>query len=333
MDQRRQSERSQAIAAICRELLGEVPDRIDFPGGSNRKTAIVHFASASYAVSRRRSSERAALEATVLTQLSHWGAPVPRLVASKGRWTIQEYLTGVRLSQALDKARRPGKAKLLNSGVQGLVRIHEAGRRAGLANRVVAIGRSRGWLQTFIEAPHHVGTLIEMPPPELDEASLIERLSVKTPAFIKWDARPGNAIVREDGTIAWFDWEHCGCRSPLDDLAWLLCDEWAPDDESLEEKILKTHLPEFSAGRSVKQARDYLMVFGTLHMCVRLSLILSNKGDGDWWDRDHCLAGDKVGVTREAVRNLCQRTKRWAEHTTILATLSDWIVRVENEIS
>ena len=53
-----------------------------------------------------------------------------------------------------------------------------------------------------------------MPPPELDEPSLIALLRVKTPAFIKWDARPGNAIVNKNGTITWFDWEHCGCRSP-----------------------------------------------------------------------------------------------------------------------
>ena len=42
-------------------------------------------------------------------------------------------------------------------------------------------------------------------------------------------------------------------------------------------------------------ARDYLMTFGTLHMCVRLSLILSRKEDDDWWDRDYCLDGDKIG--------------------------------------
>jgi len=25
-----------------------------------------------------------------------------------------------------------------------------------------------------------------------------------------------------DGGVAWIDWEHCGARDALDDLAWLL---------------------------------------------------------------------------------------------------------------
>lgn len=326
------AERAPAIIAICRELLGEAPDRIDFPGGSNRKTAIAHFATAAYAVSRRRSAERAALEAGVLTQLFHLGAPVPRLVASKGPWTIQEYLSGVRLSQSLDTAGWPDQAQLLASAVHTLARIHEAGRRAGLAERVAVIGGRREWLQTFVATPRHVGGLIGIPSPELDEASLIDHLSVKTPAFIKWDARPGNAIVQKNGAIAWFDWEHCGCRAPLDDLAWLLGDEWAPDDEGLEAELLHAVLPDFSAGRSAGEARDYLMAFGTLHMCIRLSLVLSNKGGGDWWDRERCLAGDKVGVTAPEAKRLCARARRWSQASPLTRPLSGWLQGLTSRI-
>ncbi len=63
-----------------------------------------------------------------------------------------------------------------------------------------------------------------------------------------------------------------------------------------EPELLADYLAEFT-GDDPAAAWDYLMTFGTLHMCVRLSLILSRKEDGDWWDRDYCLGGDKIGVT------------------------------------
>ena len=185
MTDERQSRREQAIANICRKLLGETQTRIEFPGGRSRKTAIVYCGDAIYAVSRRGSVQRAVLEAAVLKQLFELGVPVPRLIASEDHWTIQEYLGDIRLSQGLDKAGPADRLKLMTMAVQGLAQIQDAGRQAGLVTKVATIGRRKEWLEKFIAAPRQVSALIAVPPPELNASALFELLSVPTPAFIK----------------------------------------------------------------------------------------------------------------------------------------------------
>jgi hypothetical protein len=90
-----------------------------------------------------------------------------------------------------------------------------------------------------------------------------------------------------------------------------------------EPELLADYLAEFT-GDDPAAAWDYLMTFGTLHMCVRLSLILSRKEDGDWWDRDYCLGGDKIGVTLPEALTLARRAARWSAASTLLAPLSPW---------
>ncbi|HJM90897.1 MAG: hypothetical protein QF603_00295 [Alphaproteobacteria bacterium] len=41
-----------------------------------------------------------------------------------------------------------------------------------------------------------------------------------------------------------------------------------------------------------------------------LSLILSQKVNDDWWDRDYCLAGDKIRVTPPEATKLAHRAAR-----------------------
>ncbi|NJO37438.1 MAG: hypothetical protein HC871_07225 [Rhizobiales bacterium] len=152
-----------------------------------------------------------------------------------------------------------------------------------------------------------------LPAPVLDRGALLERVRIRKPRLIKWDARCGNAILRDDGTIAWFDWEHCGRRNRLDDLIWLLGDEYTPDLPEAETALLPAHLPVFADDLSVEEAKGYVAAMGSLHSCVRIGLILENKDDDDWWDWAYCLKRDKVGVTLEAVRRLCARGARWPD--------------------
>jgi len=53
----------------------------------------------------------------------------------------------------------------------------------------------------------------------------------------------------------------------MDDMAWLLGDEWTPSVPELEAQLLDIYLPLFSRQRTVDESRDYLMTFGALHMC------------------------------------------------------------------
>ena len=100
----------------------------------------------------------------------------------------------------------------------------------------------------------------------------------------------------------------------------------------MEKQLFSRYLGDFSTGLRVKQARDYLMAFGTLHMCVRLLLVLSNKGEGEWWDRDHCLANDKIGITPQEADRLCLRASRWSQTNALTRPLSGWLQDLSSKI-
>ncbi|MGY9006875.1 MAG: hypothetical protein ACKVJQ_12455 [Alphaproteobacteria bacterium] len=75
------------------------------------------------------------------------------------------------------------------------------------------------------------------------------------------------------------------------------------------------------------------MTFGCLHLCVRLALILSNKDDGAWWDRDTALSGDKVGVTLDEAQRLATRGARWATASTELKPLGRWFSAIQDALA
>ncbi|MBI4182481.1 MAG: phosphotransferase [Proteobacteria bacterium] len=280
---------------------------------------------------RRRTPQRAELEAQVLRALRGQGAPVPAVLAYDGDWLIQEDLGRRRLSQALAAA-APGEGeRWLDTALAGLAATQRAGRAAGLARRVVVIGARPDWIRTLIGGPERLAGHLGLPAPALDAEALGAALAVRAPRFIKWDARPGNAIAGDDGRLSWFDFEHCGCRNPLDDLAWLLGDEYVPDWPEAEARLLGKWLPGFAP--EPRAGLEYLMTFGVFHMCVRLALILSNKGEDPWWDWDYCLAGDKVGVVREAAVRTAGRAARWAAAAPLAAVLSPWLEAVGRRLA
>ena len=279
-------------------------------------------------MTRRRTDQRAALEVEVLRALFDAGAPVPRVLAFDGTWLVQEDLGARRLSQVLAGATEAETERRLDPALFALARVHGAGRIAGLERRVVAIGNTADWLHRLIAAPERLGARLGLGAPTLDRDALAAWLTVDRPRFIKWDARPGNAAVTGDGVVAWFDWEHCGCRSPLDDLAWLLGDEYTPYWPAVEDRLLDRYVPAFAAVSDPEAARGYLGAFGTLHMCVRLALIVANKGDGPWWDAEYCLAHDKVGVTQEMARRTCERAGIWSRRSPLTAPLGPWLAAV-----
>src|SRR5438270_692207 len=129
--------------------------------------------------------------------------------------------------------------------------------------------------------------------PELPLARIEALYTVPRPRFVKWDARPGNAMVGEGGAVAWFDFADCCCRRRLDDLGWLLGDEFTPDLPEAEERLLARHLPAFADDLDPAAARLYLRVFGVFHSLCRLGLILDDAFEHGWRDWARCLEGDK----------------------------------------
>ncbi|MGI9437564.1 MAG: phosphotransferase family protein [Geminicoccaceae bacterium] len=318
---------------ICQGLLRTKIKRTEFPGGKSRDACRLLLEDGRVAFGTRRDSPRlAALEARVLKKLSAGGAPVPKVLAFNGLILIQEDLGRQRLSEAIDQASATEVQTLLAEALNSLAKVHDAAESAGLDENLPLIGRDEPWLLGLLNQPDVISKRLGLKPPELDREAIMDQIRIRNPRLIKWDARCGNAILRDDGTIAWFDWEHCGRRNRLDDLVWLLGDEFTPDLPDVEEALLQANLKEFADDLSIDQARSYVAEFGTFHSCVRLELILENKDDDEWWDWAYCLERDKVGVTLEGAQRLCSRGARWAEWSPLTRPLVLWFNEVAEHL-
>ena len=302
-------------AQACRRLIQFDPVAgITYPGGASRSSVRAVGATRTVIVTRRKLPTRAALEAGVLRELRAAGAPVPAVLAFDGEWLIQEDLGAQRLSAALGADDPLGAAEHAALAVTALLLCQTAAAKAGLAQRVAPIGVKPDWLAGLLSVPARVAQQLGLPDPAVGDVISSEQLQPRRRSFVKWDARPGNAVLAEGGGVGWIDWEHCGTRDALDDLAWLLCDEYMPDDARLEVELLRRFLPPFAqlSGRSPRDALLYLSRFGSLHACMRLHLVLKQKGDGAWWNPEACERTDRVGVTPQAASRLCLRGARWA---------------------
>jgi hypothetical protein len=307
--------------------------RVEQPGGRLRRSVRLFLEDRSVIVTKRRAPARARLEAEVLQVLADQGAPVPGLLGFDGVWLIQEDLGSSRLSQALAAMHEAEAEGLLENAIAGLAAAQQAGRERGLDRQVVAIGKNADWIATLATIHRRIGEQLQLSAPTLPTDRLVAQLRPQRPAFIKWDARPANAAIRADGAVAWFDWEHCGCRHPLDDVVWLLCDEYTPDLPKAEEQLIGRILPWFLNGSAQDVAYDYLMTFGVLHGAMRLSLILTEKADGPWWDPARCLDLDSVGVTLEMALRLCRRSARWAARGSLTPELGNWFEEVAERLA
>ncbi|MGO4909154.1 hypothetical protein ACEN2J_12590 [Pseudorhodobacter sp. W20_MBD10_FR17] len=234
----------------------------------------------------------------------------------KGALLAQEYVPGKRLTSALDEATARQQRDLLTAAAQSLVEIRRAAETAGLLGIVPKIGVRQGWLDDLMQLPALIAADhgIEVPAP--DYGVLRDLVSPHREAFVKWDARAGNAMLRSDGSLCWFDWEHCGRRSPFDDAVWLLADEWSPDCADAEDRVL-TALTRAS-GLSDTEVASRFYAMAVLHSFVRLSLILSRKPAQGWWSYDACLTYDKIGVTHLHFTRVCSRGARWARQSEVL---------------
>lgn len=310
---------------VCSTYLGQPVLELERPGRRRQPTFRARLADRSVIVTRREDQRRAKLEAGVLSELGRCGAPTPRVLAFDGEWLIQEDAGERRLSQALAADTPERVESWLDEALRSLARIHGSARSIGLQDRVAGIGTRPGWVSNLSRAPERLGARLGHPPPALPIDELGGALGSDHATFIKWDARPGNAVAGTDGGVTWFDWEHCGCREPLDDMAWLLADEYTPHVPAMEDRLIARHLEAIAEPGSKDVPFDYLMAFGALHMCIRLQLILDNRGDRRWLDIASCLENDTVGATFECAGALCRRAASWASRARLTEALAPWL--------
>ena len=323
------------LATECERLIGNRVVSMQYPGGSNRDSVrLVLKHGAPVFVSKRSRKPKADIERLVLKKIHASGANVPRLLGSNGQTLlIQEEISGPRLTQAIHKQSSDVIFQHLDSSLDSLAAIQKAGSENELDEKLPALGETDDWLTQFMQRPTILGNFFNIPAPELNLVSLKQILAIRKPRFVKWDSRPGNAIVKNDNQVFWIDWEHSGTRNRLDDMVWLLGDEFIPHRPNVEKELLGKYIPEFADDLTNEQAREYFYTLGVFHLVIRMGLIYKYKKDGGWWSYDKCLAGDKAGVTLKNMFRICKRGKRWASQTKDTAVLSNWFDKIESQLS
>ncbi|MFY0682702.1 MAG: phosphotransferase [Thalassovita sp.] len=298
------------VAALCVKLWGKTPDTIEYPGGQSRKTIVVVVDGRRFVVSKRASKTRAKLEAMVLETLSPQGF-VPDLIAHTGQFVVQQEITGRRLTEALELSSAPAREALLKQAGQSLLDLQVLGGKTDLLLSAPKIGDRPNWFRDFAAVPAQLAQQLGHAIPDYDAATVATKLQSTHPAFVKWDARAGNALYTEQDEVVWFDWEHCGVGAVEDDLVWLLADEWSPISPAAEAHLIDQAAAISPEPRHRIEERFLLKV--VLHSMVRLGLIYARKADGPWWDARSAMANDNVGVSPAHVRRICRRARRWCD--------------------
>ncbi|MFV1975198.1 MAG: phosphotransferase [Candidatus Scalindua sp.] len=318
------------LAAVCEGLIGSPVESMEFPGGRSRKSVrlLLKKGDPVY-VSIRSKIVRADVETQVLKTVSRAGENVPKLLASNGqKLLIQQEIPGIRLSQAIDEGSDKEVLLHLDNALQSLSSIQKAGSKHGL-DSLSPLGNTHKWIIGLLDRPAVLGRYFKIAAPRPDLRALESLLAIRKPRFIKWDARPGNAITKNNGEVFWIDWEHSGTRNRLDDMVWLLADEFVPDLPEVDTLLLDRYLPSFCDDLSLDQARKYFFAFGVFHLTVRMGLILKYKKGGSWWRHEKCLKYDKAGVTLKCAVRICRRGARWAAENPETLVLSQWFKDVE----
>ena len=316
---------SSEIEYLSHRVFGRKPDRVAFPGGTSRSAFIVDMAGELYVFARRESKSDAQLEGIVLRAIGNTGH-VPKLKAVEKDWVVQEFISGVRLPVVLnDTSSMDERERHVDAALNSLAHIHNAASATNLQHRVPKVGTVDYWLWDRTGAAKRMSKTAEIDIPDLDRDKLVKLMDVKRDEFVKWDARPGNAMV--DGKrVVWFDWEDCGRSKALDDLAFVLCDEWMCLDEDAENRLLKTYFPFFNRSLSTQHGEHYLRLFAVTHMVLRLRMaqkLWTRKNK--WWDRAYCLEADKVGATEQEFGRTLARAKRWSDGVEEWKPLLPWL--------
>ena len=248
-----------ALTRACQTLLQRTVASVDYPGGRSRESLrMVLDGGDTIIATRRNEAQLAAVEARTLRAqrpqgtCAHLAGDRRRPHPAAGRAARRAP------SLALRDADEGHAERLLSSALTGLYLAQRARAPKGWSatcrpgyRRSLAKGALRP------AAAHWCGYL-GIPAPDLDRNALLGLLGVPEPRFVKWDARPGNAYV-VDGTVFWFDWEHAGKRNALDDMAWLLGDEFVPEYPEMELRLIDAFVGKFADSGAAQTARNTSM--------------------------------------------------------------------------
>jgi hypothetical protein len=310
----------EGVAKLAEAIFGQTVDRVTAPGGSSRDSLRVHMADRTVIATQRKYPGRARMEIEVLQALTAQGAPVPRYLGGEGQVFFQEDAGSRRLSAELLRQTEAGLTDAAARAFEGLLRIQAAGRRAGLAARVPALGTGRTWIEGFVSTPIAASPGFGIAAPRIDRMALADTLDVPAETFLKWDARPGNGAIGAGGDVLWFDWEHCGRRQGMEDFAWLAGDEFWPIPPETVVPILSQVLP--AEGRAYNLR--WLGLYITFHIVQRLVLIRKRYDKAGWVDPARAMRYDKIGTDGALAQRLCRHGAGWADRDGATRPMVPW---------
>lgn len=325
-------ERIEEIEQVTDRIFGARPTRVAIPGGKSRPVYIIEIEGRPYVVAKRGNKYDAKVEAAVLKGLTA-SELVPGFIGKHGRWIAQEFIPGKRLPVLIDEAKNEEDRKSLTElGLKSLLAVQHAADAARLRRSVPRLGIVKGWVEGRIQKVDEISEALTIDTPPLNRTAIAQIYDVSQTDFIKWDARPGNALV-DGSNVRWFDWEDCGRRNRIDDLVCFMADEWTNLETDTEDALIKDFLPLFRRAQGAEWSQNYFYVAGCLQILYRLSLATNYfHRDGKWWDREYCLHGDKVGVTSQEVGRLTHRLARWSQRVEIMSPLGSWAQQVRSEL-
>lgn len=313
------------IETITKQVFDQVPTRVAFPGGTSRDTFITEISGKLYVLAKREEEKDAQLEAIVLKTLSPCGY-VPQFIARSGRWLIQQCLPGPRIPVTMDAIQdMTQRSELMERTINSLISVRDFAHSENLQYRVPKIGGHKDWPMRRINEAAKVSRMLDISLPDIDPKFLQAHYQTKFNDFVKWDSRPGNALQFED-RIYWFDWEDCGRRNAMDDFICLIMDEWNMIDTQSEQRLIDQYISKFAGSMSETRTREYFAIASFIHISFRLRLAIGYKNErGEWWDRDKCLASDKVGVTPEETTRLLYRLVELTSDFKPLSKCRKWV--------
>jgi hypothetical protein len=312
------------LADLCGGVFGERVERITAPGGQSRQSIRIHLETRSVIATQRPNPGRAMLEWQILKALHRGGAPVPEVLAREGNIIFQEDLGSDRLSAAMQRADRQQRSAIAGRAVDSLFQIRRVARSGELEKFVPRLGATDIWVRAFVGGPAEVSAAFGFAPPQFDENAACANLNVPARVFVKWDARPGNAMVTASGDVRWFDWEHCGRRQGMEDFAWLMGDEFWPVEPGVMIPMIRQQLAQTGRMHFADRQIAYLQLYTVLHIVQRLRLILRRVVRTGWMDAARALKYDDVGVVPDLAQRLCLRGRTLAGSTPACASLEAW---------
>ncbi len=296
--------RIERIVESAEKLFGRKVDRVSTPGGSYRASCRLYLGDMKVIATLRQNFRRTHVEAFILQHLQEHCDDSPKCLGVDGEIMFQSDVGKRRLNVEIARVDRAGQEDMAAQAVAAIFRLHDAGRKSGLAEMLPHLGSSTEWVVDFVNAIRNMARRHGGLSPRFDRHAAYERVTAAPRQFVKWDCRSGNAALDETGRLRWFDFEYAGVRHGAEDFAWLIGDEAWPLPPETMLKILQDAFDP-ACGHPREDWFDFLAVYVTFHCIQRLKLIENEAAKRGWLTKEKIRKRDDVGAHPEFARHLC----------------------------